>query len=281
MPGAVRLGDLHLCADDGPHNEATMTVVNGSPNITINGLPAARVGDVVSCRLSGTSAIAEGSSKVFFNGQAAARIGDKTSNSGSLMEGSSNVMIGDGHCKVSFGNTAKVSFGNQCKVYLSCGANSTTAGTPAPVAAYPPAQPTEPSLTKTGVSLSLDLLPAVGTVKGVVQTITGVDTVTGEPVDRKMEVIGVALSIIPGGKALVKCEKMEKAASKIWKELKAFKKSTKTNGLTGKKTRYYQWDHTHGDIEVYDSNEKHLGTMDPQTGEMIKPPVSGRDMGNY
>ena len=36
MPSAARLGDLHYCADDGPNNEATLTIVNGSPNITIN-----------------------------------------------------------------------------------------------------------------------------------------------------------------------------------------------------------------------------------------------------
>ena len=30
------------------------------------------------------------------------------------------------------------------------------------------------------------------------------------------------------------------------------------------------------DIEVYDKNGKHLGSMDPTTGEMYKPAVPGR-----
>ena len=38
----------------------------------------------------------------------------------------------------------------------------------------------------------------------------------------------------------------------------------------------YEWDHAHNDIEVYDSNGKHLGSMDPITGEMYKPAVKGR-----
>jgi RHS repeat-associated protein len=67
-----------------------------------------------------------------------------------------------------------------------------------------------------------------------------------------------------------------KANSKIWKLLKPYRGKTKTNGLPGKKRQYYEWDHTHNDIEVYDSVGKHLGTMDPSKGEIIKPAVPGR-----
>ena len=49
----------------------------------------------------------------------------------------------------------------------------------------------------------------------------------------------------------------------------------KTSG-TGKKQRYYEWDYIHNDIEVYNSKGKHLGSMDPVTGEMYKGPVKGR-----
>ncbi len=70
---------------------------------------------------------------------------------------------------------------------------------------------------------------------------------------------------------------ISKAESPIWKELSPFKGKTKISG-TGKNTRYYQWAHTHGDIEVYDNNLRHLGSMDPITGEMYKPPVKRRKL---
>jgi len=63
----------------------------------------------------------------------------------------------------------------------------------------------------------------------------------------------------------------QKAESKVWKELKPYKGKTKTNGLSGNKQEFYQWDYTHNDIEVYDRNGDHLGSMDPKTGKMYKP----------
>jgi hypothetical protein len=51
----------------------------------------------------------------------------------------------------------------------------------------------------------------------------------------------------------------------------------KTSG-SGSQKRYYEWDYTHNDIEVYDKNGKHLGSMDPTTGEMYKPAVDGRSI---
>jgi hypothetical protein len=67
-----------------------------------------------------------------------------------------------------------------------------------------------------------------------------------------------------------------KATSPQWKSFEPFRGKTKTNGLGGKKRQYYEWDYTHGDIEGYDTRGKHLGSMDPTTGEMIKPAVPGR-----
>ncbi|MGH7134401.1 MAG: colicin E3/pyocin S6 family cytotoxin [Pirellulales bacterium] len=67
-----------------------------------------------------------------------------------------------------------------------------------------------------------------------------------------------------------------KQNSGIWRKLKRFRGQTKTNGLSGKDRRYYEWDHTHDDIEVYNSRGEHLGSMHPMTGEMYKPPVEGR-----
>jgi hypothetical protein len=45
---------------------------------------------------------------------------------------------------------------------------------------------------------------------------------------------------------------------------------------SGSKKQYYDWDYTHNDIEVYNSKGRHLGSMDPMTGEMYKLPVPGR-----
>ena len=71
---------------------------------------------------------------------------------------------------------------------------------------------------------------------------------------------------------LVHNAKCNKPNSSIWTNKKPHREK-KTNGKTGKKKRYYEWDNTHGDIEVYDARGRHLGTQDPITGEIIKPSV--------
>ena len=71
------------------------------------------------------------------------------------------------------------------------------------------------------------------------------------------------------------CEAVGKEGD-FWKGLKPFRGKTKTNGLGGKDRRYYEWDHTHGDVEEYDRRGEHLGTLDPQTGQRTKPAVPGR-----
>jgi hypothetical protein len=63
--------------------------------------------------------------------------------------------------------------------------------------------------------------------------------------------------------------------SPIWKALGQGRGGRKVTGK-GKKRRYHEWDNTHNDIEVYDSRGRHLGSMDPTTGDMIKPAVKGR-----
>lgn len=64
--------------------------------------------------------------------------------------------------------------------------------------------------------------------------------------------------------------------SPIWKNFTPYRSGTKTNGLTGKARRLYEWDYTHNDIEVYNGRGRHLGSMNPLTGEMYKPAVTGR-----
>lgn len=38
----------------------------------------------------------------------------------------------------------------------------------------------------------------------------------------------------------------------------------------------YTWDALHGEVEVFNSRGRHLGAIDPITGEMTKPAVPGR-----
>jgi len=63
-----------------------------------------------------------------------------------------------------------------------------------------------------------------------------------------------------------------------WKDLQPYRGSIKTNGETGSKRRFYEKDYTHKDVEVYDSNGVHLGSMDAETGKMTKPAVKGRKL---
>lgn len=70
--------------------------------------------------------------------------------------------------------------------------------------------------------------------------------------------------------------KSVKQYSDIWKGFKNYRGSIKTNGKSGSSKRYYEWDYTHQDIEVYNSKGKHLGSMDPFDGTMYKGPVNGR-----
>ncbi len=64
-------------------------VVQGSPDVRSDDLPAARVGDATTTPDGG---VVEGSSNVFINGKPAARVGDKT-NCGVVVRGSNNVFI--------------------------------------------------------------------------------------------------------------------------------------------------------------------------------------------
>lgn len=100
MPGAARLNDIgsgHDCFPETP-------ITEGSPDVIINGQPAARQGDTV--QLHGcpcptaphgvhSRKIAEGSSTVIINGENAARIGDSINCGGVITSGSGNVIIGD------------------------------------------------------------------------------------------------------------------------------------------------------------------------------------------
>ncbi|SMS02505.1 PAAR motif protein [Vibrio mangrovi] len=100
MPAAARLGDN--CAGHGCF--PATPIMAGSGDVSINGKPAARKGDMVllhACPcpqfphgMHGRS-ISAGSSNVSINGKPAARVGDAIDCGGSVAAGSGNVFIGD------------------------------------------------------------------------------------------------------------------------------------------------------------------------------------------
>lgn len=42
--------------------------------------------------------------------------------------------------------------------------------------------------------------------------------------------------------------------------------------------RLFEWDHTHGHIEVYNSRGRHIGVIEPETGNEISGAVRGRSI---
>jgi uncharacterized Zn-binding protein involved in type VI secretion len=95
MPPAARLTDLHTCpATTGPVPHVGGPVIGpGVPTVLIGGLPAAVVGDNVTC-VGPPAAIIKGSATVMIGGKPAARMGDSTAHGGSIVLGLPTVMIG-------------------------------------------------------------------------------------------------------------------------------------------------------------------------------------------
>jgi len=96
MPAATRLNDNCTGHDSCP----SVPLVEGSPNVIVNGQPAGRLGDHYAshgCVVhpGHQDVITTGSSKVIINGKPAARIGDAVSIGGAVQDGSGNVIFGD------------------------------------------------------------------------------------------------------------------------------------------------------------------------------------------
>jgi uncharacterized Zn-binding protein involved in type VI secretion len=94
MP-AARLTDMHVCPMVTvlvPHVGGPITAP-GAPVVLIGGMPAARVGDMVTC-VGPPDAIVLGSFTVLIGGQPAARLGDMTAHGGSIVVGCPTVLIG-------------------------------------------------------------------------------------------------------------------------------------------------------------------------------------------
>ena len=95
MPMAARAGDMHTCplvSGTVPHVGGPV-LPPGCPTVMIAGMPAARVGDKLTC-VGPPDTIAKGSATVKIGGMAAARVGDSTAHGGSIVVGAPTVNIG-------------------------------------------------------------------------------------------------------------------------------------------------------------------------------------------
>ena len=95
MSLAARVGDMHVCpmvTGTVPHVGGPV-IPPGCPTVLIGGMPAARLGDLVTC--SGPpDTIIMGSATVLIGGMPAARMGDSTAHGGTIIAGAPTVMIG-------------------------------------------------------------------------------------------------------------------------------------------------------------------------------------------
>ncbi|MEM8900177.1 MAG: PAAR domain-containing protein [Bacteroidota bacterium] len=95
MPPAARITDMHVCPQVTvlvPHVGGPI-VGPGVPTVLIAGLPAAVVGDIVTC-VGPPDSIVMGSTTVLIGGKPAARLGDSTAHGGAITVGAPTVMIG-------------------------------------------------------------------------------------------------------------------------------------------------------------------------------------------
>ena len=95
MPMAARSGDMHTCplvSGTVPHVGGPV-LPPGCPTVMIAGMPAARVGDMLTC-VGPPDTIAAGSATVMIGGMPAARVGDSTAHGGAIILGAAPVNIG-------------------------------------------------------------------------------------------------------------------------------------------------------------------------------------------
>jgi uncharacterized Zn-binding protein involved in type VI secretion len=104
---AARIGDMHTCpmvTGLVPHVGGPI-IGPGVPTVLIGGMPAAVMGDIVTCT-GPPDTIIMGSAGVFIGGKPAARLGDPTAHGGVIVVGCTTVLIGE----VSPGGAGTVTF---------------------------------------------------------------------------------------------------------------------------------------------------------------------------
>jgi uncharacterized Zn-binding protein involved in type VI secretion len=100
MPPAARLNDYHICPMQTPAvvpipHVGGLITGPGVPNVLIEGMPAAVLGDVCIC-VGPPATIVKGSTSVLISGRPAARVGDQTLHGGNILPpGALTVIIGD------------------------------------------------------------------------------------------------------------------------------------------------------------------------------------------
>ena len=96
MPPAARITDMHTCPMfDGPVPHVGGPILPpGAPTVLIEFLPAATVTNMLTC-VGPPDTIVKGSTGVFINGLPAARIGDLTAHGGVIVTGAPTVIIGE------------------------------------------------------------------------------------------------------------------------------------------------------------------------------------------
>jgi uncharacterized Zn-binding protein involved in type VI secretion len=95
MPPAARLTDMHTCpmvTGVVPHVGGPI-IGPGTPTVLIGNLPAAVMGDNVTC-VGPPDSIIKGSATVLIGNKPAARMGDNTAHGGVIVLGLPTVMIG-------------------------------------------------------------------------------------------------------------------------------------------------------------------------------------------
>jgi uncharacterized Zn-binding protein involved in type VI secretion len=95
MGAAARITDMHTCPMVTvlvPHVGGPV-LPPGEPTVLIGGLPAARVGDMLTC-VGPPDTIVAGSATVMIGGMPAARMGDQTAHGGTIAAGCPTVIIG-------------------------------------------------------------------------------------------------------------------------------------------------------------------------------------------
>ena len=96
MPPAARVTDMHTCpmvTGVVPHVGGPILPA-GHPTTIIGGLPAARIGDLLTC-VGPPDTIVKGSPTVLIGGMPAARMGDNTAHGGVIVLGHPTTIIGD------------------------------------------------------------------------------------------------------------------------------------------------------------------------------------------
>jgi len=95
MQPAARVGDMHVC----PLLTGTVPHVGGpalppgEPTVLLAGMPALRVGDMLTCT-GPPDTVVMGSSTVLIGGMPAARLGDSTAHGGTIVAGAPTILIG-------------------------------------------------------------------------------------------------------------------------------------------------------------------------------------------